>query len=178
MAGRGREGLGADKDGVQGLRPGLRGPGAAPGNNNNNNNNNNNKRQNDKAMTKEEFQKITRVEVGSTEWDAIEELYMRADVDWNTFIHAWKRMVPIRWAQGRNGRRKMEVEQQRRLLVESVWDDARPALMLNRDEDVCRVLDTAVSARLLRAGFPVDGKAGALLDRLAEFLNEEASHEG
>jgi len=128
-------------------------------------------------MTKEEFQKITRVEVGSTEWDAIEEMYMRADVDWTTFVHAWKRMVPVRWAQGRNGRRRLEVEQQRRLLAESVWEDARPALMLNRDAQAASVLAPADAARLLRAGFPVDGKAGTLLDRVNEFM-EGTSHEG
>ena len=121
-------------------------------------------------MTKEEFQKITRVEVSSTEWDAIEEMFMHADVDWTTFVHAWKRMVPVRWAQGRNGRRRLEVEQQRRLLAESVWEDARPALMLNRDAQAASVLAPADAARLLRAGFPVDGKAGTLLDRVNEFM--------
>ena len=51
-------------------------------------------------MTREEFEKITRVKIGDREWEAIEEMYMRADVDWTTFVHAWKRMVPVRWAQG------------------------------------------------------------------------------
>lgn len=128
-------------------------------------------------MTREEFEKITRVEIGDQEWDAIEEMYMRADVDWNTFVHAWKRMVPIRWAQGRNGRRKVEVEAQRRLLAESVWAEARPALALNRDAQAASVLAPADAARLLRAGFPVDGKAGTLLDSVTEFM-EGTSHEG
>lgn len=176
MAGRGREGLGADKDGVQGLTPlGRAAREPPPAKKNKNKNNKNDK--NDKTMTKEEFQKITRVEVSSTEWDAIEEMFMHADVDWTTFVHAWKRMVPVRWAQGRNGRRRLEVEQQRRLLVESVWEDARPALMLNRDAQATSVLAPADAARLLRAGFPVDGKAGTLLDRVNEFM-EGTSHEG
>ena len=128
-------------------------------------------------MTREEFEKITRVKIGDREWEAIEEMYMRADVDWTTFVHAWKRMVPVRWAQGRNGRRRLEVEQQRRLLVESVWEDARPALMLNRDAQAASVLAPADAARLLRAGFPVDGTAGTLRDRVNEF-REGTSHEG
>ena len=124
-------------------------------------------------MTREEFEKVSKVDISKREWEAIEELYMHCDVTWYVFLHAWKRMNPVRWALGRNKDRRMEFRRQRLQLIEGMWDELRPLLEQGSLLPANKFLNGTMQGRLLRAGFEPERNAEVLMQELETFLKTE-----
>ncbi len=124
-------------------------------------------------MTREEFEKVSKVDISEREWEAIEELYMHCDVTWYVFLHAWKRMNSVRWALGRNKDRRTEVRRQRLQLIEGMWDELRPLLEAGSLLPANKFLNGTMQGRLLRAGFEPERNAETLMQELETFLETE-----
>lgn len=116
---------------------------------------------------------MSKVDISEREWEAIEELYMHCDVTWYVFLHAWKRMNPVRWALGRNKDRRAELRRQRLQLIEGMWDELRPLLEAGSLLPANKFLNGTMQGRLLRAGFEPERNAETLMQELETFLETE-----